>query len=142
MKKQQWVIESVESIHFVAREFIHEMGEDRVFAFYGEMGAGKTTFIRALCEELGVEEGVNSPTFAIVNEYKGATIGFETIYHFDFYRIKNIGEAYDLGYEDYIYSGFLCLIEWSERVEEILPEDCVRVHIAEQEGGKRLLTIS
>ena len=111
------------------------MGESRVFAFYGKMGAGKTTFVKAVCEELGVEDVITSPTFAIINEYEGD----ETIYHFDFYRIKKLEEVYDMGYEDYFYSGALCFIEWPELIEEILPDDAVRVSITEQADGSRLV---
>ena len=102
------------------------------------MGAGKTTFIKAVCEELGVEDVITSPTFAIVNEYQSATTG-ALIYHFDFYRIKKLEEVYDMGYEDYFYSGALCFIEWPELVEELLPEDAVKVTIREEADGSRSL---
>ncbi|MBO5181822.1 MAG: tRNA (adenosine(37)-N6)-threonylcarbamoyltransferase complex ATPase subunit type 1 TsaE [Paraprevotella sp.] len=131
-------IASTEHLHEAAREFINNMGEGTVFAFYGQMGAGKTTFIKAICECLGVEDVINSPTFAIVNEYRSAT--GELIYHFDFYRIKKLEEVYDMGYEDYFYSGALCFIEWPELVEELLPEDAVKVRIEEDEAGGRLVT--
>ena len=101
------------------------------------MGAGKTTFIKALCEELGVTETVGSPTFAIINEYRGGN-GLP-IYHFDFYRINKLEEVYDFGYEDYFYSGNLCLIEWPELVESLLPENTVRVSIQETEDGSRMI---
>ena len=127
-------IQSLESIHEAAREFIAAMGDNTVFALYGKMGAGKTTFVKALCEELGVEDVISSPTFAIVNEYRSDETG-ELIYHFDFYRIKKLSEVYDMGYEDYFYSGALCFIEWPELVEELLPGDAVKVTIEELEDG-------
>ena len=130
-------ITSLENIHDAAREFIAAMGDNTVFAFYGKMGAGKTTFIKAICECLGVTDVINSPTFAIVNEYRSATE--ELIYHFDFYRIKKLEEVYDMGYEDYFYSGALCFIEWQELVEELLPFDAVKVTIEEDEQGCRVV---
>jgi len=132
-------ITDIEHIREAAREFIEHIGDRRVFAFYGKMGAGKTTFVKAICEELGVEDVITSPTFAIINEY---TTSSNSIYHFDFYRIKKLEEVYDMGYEDYFYSGALCFIEWPELIEEILPDDAVRVSIAEQEDGSRILTFS
>ena len=134
------IIKDLEHIREAAKAFIDAIGTEHVFAFYGSMGAGKTTFIKAICEELGVGDVVTSPTFAIVNEYRSATTA-ELIYHFDFYRIKKLEEVYDMGYEDYFYSGSLCLIEWPELIEELLPDDAVRVHIEEQPDGKRLLKI-
>ncbi len=131
-------IPSLDKINQVAREFIRNMGDATVFAFYGNMGAGKTTFIKAICEELGISEGVNSPTFAIVNEYRSDTTG-ELVYHFDFYRINKIEEVYDLGYEDYFYSGALCFLEWSEKVEELLPPETVMVTIKEVENSARMV---
>lgn len=132
------IIKDLEHINEAAREFINKMGEGSVFAFYGGMGAGKTTFIKAVCEELGVEDVVTSPTFAIVNEYRSETSG-ELIYHFDFYRIKKLEEVYDMGYEDYFYSGATCFIEWPELVEELLPEDAVKVRVAKAEDGCRII---
>lgn len=129
-------IDSIDNIREAARQFVGNMGDASVFAFYGSMGAGKTTFIKAVCEELGVEDVITSPTFAIVNEYRAEETG-ELIYHFDFYRIKKLEEVYDMGYEDYFYSGALCFIEWPELIEELLPADAVRVWIEETEGGKR-----
>jgi tRNA threonylcarbamoyladenosine biosynthesis protein TsaE len=128
-------IDSLENIHEAAREFIENMGESNVFAFYGKMGAGKTTFIKAICEEQGVDDVITSPTFAIVNEY--SDIDGDPIYHFDFYRIKKLEEVYDMGYEDYFDSGYLCLLEWPELIEELLPEDAVKVTITELEDGTR-----
>ena len=133
-------IKDLDHIEEAAREFIKNMGDDTVFAFYGKMGAGKTTFIKALCKLLGVEDEVNSPTFAIINEYRSETTA-ELIYHFDFYRIKKLEEVYDLGYEDYFYSGALCFIEWPELVEELLPLDAKKVTITENSDGSRMITL-
>jgi len=129
-------IQDLDHIHEAAREFIAQIGDRRVFAFYGKMGAGKTTFVKAVCEELGVEDVITSPTFAIVNEYKGA----DTIYHFDFYRIKKLEEVYDMGYEDYFYSGGLCFIEWPELIEDLLPEDAVKVTISVNDNDERIVS--
>jgi len=152
-------IKDIDSIREAARAFVAQMGSHRVFAFYGQMGAGKTTFIKAICEELGVQDVITSPTFAIVNEYslppapsqRGGEPATENllhgerlegaIYHFDFYRIKKLEEVYDMGYEDYFYSGNLCLIEWPELIEELLPEDAVRVSIEQQADGSRKVEI-
>lgn len=133
-------IQSLDHIHEAAREFIAAMGDNTVFALYGKMGAGKTTFVKALCQELGVEDVVTSPTFAVINEYRSDIAG-ELIYHFDFYRIKKLEEVYDMGYEDYFYSGALCFIEWPELVEELLPGNTIKVTIEEQEDGSRRLTM-
>ena len=133
-------IKDLDHIEEAAREFIKNMGDDTVFAFYGKMGAGKTTFIKALCKLLGVEDEVNSPTFAIINEYRSQTTA-ELIYHFDFYRIKKLEEVYDLGYEDYFYSGALCFIEWPELVEELLPLDAKKVTITENSDGSRTIAL-
>ena len=129
-------INDLNNIRETAREFIANMGDHKVFAFYGKMGAGKTTFIKAICEELGVEDVITSPTFAIINEYTGQD---QTIYHFDFYRIKKLEEVYDMGYEEYFYSGALCFIEWPELIEEVLPEDTVKVTIKEEVDGTRAI---
>ena len=133
-------IDSIDGIGEAARAFVAAMGDRKVFAFYGKMGAGKTTFIKAVCEEMGVADVITSPTFAIVNEYACEGSG-QTIFHFDFYRIKKIEEVYDMGYEDYFYGGAVCFIEWPELVEELLPEDAVRVSIEERPDGSRLLTM-
>ena len=129
------------SLREAARQFITANGlmenKGLVIAFYGKMGAGKTTFIKALCEELGVEDVITSPTFAIVNEY--SLPSQEALYHFDFYRIKKLEEVYDMGYEDYFYSGSLCFIEWPELIEELLPENALRVTIEEQPDGSRTI---
>ena len=129
---------SIDNIHDAAKTFINNMGTGKVFAFYGKMGAGKTTFIKAVCEELGVTDVITSPTFAIVNEYRSDTTG-ELIYHFDFYRIKKLEEVYDMGYEDYFYSGALCFLEWPELIEELLPSDTVKVTISETDNGDRMI---
>lgn len=128
-------IGSIEQINDAARQFINNIGNKKVFAFYGKMGAGKTTFTKAICEELKVTDVITSPTFAIINEYESPEAG--TIYHFDFYRIKKLEEVYDMGYEDYFYSGCLCFIEWPELVEELLPENVTKVNITENEDGSR-----
>lgn len=132
-------ISNLDSIDAAAREFVDNMGTGKVFAFYGKMGAGKTTFIKAVCECLGVEDTVTSPTFAIVNEYTSTKVDYP-IYHFDFYRIKKLEEVYDMGYEDYFYGGGVCFIEWPELVEDLLPEDCVKVEIRENEDGTRTVS--
>ena len=142
------IIKDMEHIAEAAKEFVAAIGDHRVFAFYGHMGAGKTTFIKAICEELGVEDVITSPTFAIVNEYEtspehssspSGRLGGGHIYHFDFYRIKKLEEVYDMGYEDYFYSGALCFIEWPELIEELLPEDALRITITEQSDGSRIV---
>ena len=132
---QTLTIESLDTIHDTARQFIDQIGLKTVFAFNGKMGAGKTTFIKAICEVMGVTETVNSPTFSIVNEYE-ASDG-RIIYHFDCYRITRIQEAIDLGAEEYLYSGNLCFIEWSENIAPLLPDTLVNVDIEEIENGKR-----
>lgn len=132
-------ITSLDRIEEAANEFVAQIGDRRIFAFYGSMGAGKTTFIKAICKQLGVKDSVSSPTFAIVNEYD-SSIG--PIYHFDFYRIKNLAEVVDLGFEDYAYSGNLCFMEWPELIEELLPENTVNVCIKENHNGMRTVTIS
>lgn len=135
-------IESLANIEVAAKEFVAHMGDDTVFAFYGEMGAGKTTFINALCRVLGVEDDVtNSPSFSIVNEYRSDTTA-ELIYHFDLYRLENAEEAFDIGIEDYFDSGALCLLEWPERIEEILPFDTVKVSLVVNDDETRQIVIS
>ena len=132
-------INSLDGIADAARQFVDAMGENKVFAMFGPMGVGKTTFIKAVCEVLGVQDTITSPTFAIVNEYR--TDSGEQIFHFDFYRIRKVEEAYDMGYENYIYSGAVCFLEWPELIEELLPEDAVRVTLTEEEDGTRTITI-
>lgn len=131
-------INSLADITAAAKQFIADMGESTVFAFYGKMGAGKTTFIKAVCECLGVDDVITSPTFAIVNEYQSSVTG-GNIYHFDFYRIKKLDEVYDMGYEDYFDSGSPCFLEWPELIEDLLPEDARRVTITANEDGSRTL---
>lgn len=133
-------ISGIESIADAAKRFVDNMGAGKVFAFYGKMGAGKTTFIKAVCECLGVEDVITSPTFAIVNEYSSAESG-DTIYHFDFYRIKKIEEVYDMGYEEYFYGGGYCFIEWPELIEDLLPETAVKVTIEEEPDGSRVVRV-
>lgn len=135
------IIESLEKIKEAAHQFVSEMGDNTVFAFYGKMGAGKTTFVKAICDELGVEDVITSPTFSIVNEYRSDIAG-ELIYHFDFYRIKKLDEVYDMGYEDYFYSGAICFIEWPELIEDLLPGNTVKVCIEEGNNGERKVTLS
>jgi len=133
-------IDSLEKIQEAAHQFVAAMGDNTVFAFYGKMGAGKTTFIKAICQELGVTDNITSPTFAIVNEYRSDIAG-ELIYHFDFYRMKKIEEVYDMGYEDYFYSGAICFIEWPELIEDLLPGNTIKVAIQEEENGVRNVTM-
>lgn len=132
-------IEELHEYEKAAQTFITLMGDKKIFAFYGKMGVGKTTFVKSLCKAMGVSDTVNSPTFAIVNEY--ADKDGEPIYHFDFYRIKSVAELYNLGYEDYFYSNAVCFIEWPQLAEEILPEDTVKVTIEENDDGTREITI-
>lgn len=132
-------IDSLDALPQAAEQFISHIDHRKVFAFEGSMGAGKTTFIKALCDALGVEDIVNSPTFAIVNEY--TTREQDTIYHFDCYRIETPAEAYDFGAEDYLYSGHLCLIEWPQNIEALLPEDTRHLSIIENLDGSRTLTL-
>ena len=135
------------AIQDAACKFIAAIGDSTVFAFYGTMGAGKTTFIKAVCQALGVvDDEVNSPTFAIVNEYEATATPavpmakhVTKIYHFDFYRVKNISEAVDMGCDDYFYSGHLCFIEWPQLIEPLLPDDTVKVSIEENADGTRTI---
>ncbi len=130
-------INNINEISEAAKLFIKNINENKIFAFYGKMGVGKTTFIEAICKELGVEDVMTSPTFAIVNEY---TDGKQNpIYHFDFYRIKKIEEVYDIGYEDYFFSGNLCFLEWPELIEEILPDNTLKVYMEEKPNGTRIV---
>ena len=132
------ILNSLLDLKGAAKTLIDLIKDHKLIVFYGDMGAGKTTFIKEICLELGVEETVSSPTFSIVNEYLG---NGQTIYHFDFYRIKSIQEAYDIGYEEYFYSGDICLIEWPEKVEELLPEHYLRVEITTIDQSKRSVSM-
>ncbi|MHB9054931.1 MAG: tRNA (adenosine(37)-N6)-threonylcarbamoyltransferase complex ATPase subunit type 1 TsaE [Paludibacteraceae bacterium] len=135
-------IRNLHSIKFTAKQFITHLknNPEKVYCFYGKMGAGKTTFIKSICEELGVKEIVNSPTFSIVNEYE--TKDGEIIYHFDCYRISKIQEALDLGAEEYLYSGNYCFIEWAENIAPVIPGNAVSVEIEEVENEERMITIT
>jgi tRNA threonylcarbamoyladenosine biosynthesis protein TsaE len=124
----QVIVKSEADLLPAAKQLIAANPTGRIFAFYGAMGAGKTTFIKAICRELGVADIVQSPSFSIINEY--LTVSEEPIYHFDFYRIRNTSEVFDIGYEDYLYSGRYCFMEWPELIESLLPEDTVRIHLS------------
>lgn len=139
MKEYTITINGIEDYPQAAREFVELLDKGRIFAFYGKMGSGKTTFIKSICEELGVKDSINSPTFAIVNEYEDRNQN--TIYHFDFYRIKSIEEVYNMGYEEYLYGDAICFMEWPELIEELLPEETVKVFVEETEGGARSVKI-
>lgn len=135
-------IPSTEQLQEAAREFASLMGDETVYAFQGEMGAGKTTFIRELCRALGVEEDLaNSPSFSLINEYRSDTTA-ELIYHFDLYRLESVDEALEIGVEDYFDSGALCLIEWPERIEPLLPDDTVKVAVTVNPDNSRTLTMT
>lgn len=137
--KHQIQIASLEDLERAAREFLEAIGENTLIAFYAPMGAGKTTFTTAICKALGVQEdAISSPTFAIVNEYRGG-VG-QPIYHFDFYRIERPEEALDIGLYDYLDSGDLCLMEWPENIEGLLPEETLRVQIAVNPDGSRTVS--
>lgn len=133
------IIQDLQDIGRAAEEFLSQIGDNRILAFYAPMGAGKTTFTSALCHCLGVkEDAVSSPTFAIVNEYR--TGSGEPMYHFDFYRIENIREALDIGFYDYIDSGCLCIMEWPENIEDLLPEETLRIHISVNPDESRTIS--
>lgn len=139
MKEQTIIVNRLEDYPEAAIRFTGFLDKGNIFAFYGKMGSGKTTFIKSICEELGVEDSINSPTFAIVNEYEDKEK--RTIYHFDFYRIKSVEEVYNMGYEEYIYSNAICFMEWPELIEELLPEECIKVYINENADGSRTIRI-
>lgn len=132
-------LNTLDELQLAAQQFIELIGDHKVFAFYGEMGAGKTTFIKAICQHLGVTENITSPTFALVNEYLSDKA--DSIFHFDCYRLKNIQEAYDIGAEEYFYSGNLCFVEWPEKIEDLLPTNRVDVNINVYDNGKREITV-
>ncbi|MCT4600807.1 MAG: tRNA (adenosine(37)-N6)-threonylcarbamoyltransferase complex ATPase subunit type 1 TsaE [Marinifilaceae bacterium] len=134
----EFVIESLDKINEVAAAFIEKYGDKKVIAMYGNMGVGKTTFVKAICNYLNMEDDVNSPSFAIVNEYNSSE---KTIYHFDFYRINDPEEAYDFGYEEYFYSGNMCFVEWPEKIDNLLPNDCLNLRIEEDKDGIRHIYI-
>lgn len=131
-------IANLNALDAAAEKLVNQFPDQRVFAFYGKMGAGKTTFIQSVCKKLGSNDNVTSPTFALINEYRTSTKS--SIFHFDFYRIKDLEEAFDLGYEDYLYSGSYCLIEWPEMIEPLLPENIVQVKIEVNENGSRTIS--
>ena len=131
-------INSLEELKDASKELLDAFPDERVFAFYGKMGAGKTTFIKTICRMMGSIDNITSPTFALVNEYDTASSG--SVFHFDFYRIKNTEEALDIGFDDYIYSGNYCLMEWPEKIEALLPQNLVQVSIEETDSGSRLIT--
>ena len=145
LRNMEFIIPSIDRIDETAREFAAAAQFDdkhrNVFAFYGKMGAGKTTFIKALCDVLGVDDVVNSPTFAIVNEYHSGVLN-DPVFHFDFYRIKHVDEAFDIGTDDYFYSGAPCFIEWPELIEPLLPDNAVRVDIEELPDGTRRVVLA
>ncbi|HZX58844.1 MAG TPA: tRNA (adenosine(37)-N6)-threonylcarbamoyltransferase complex ATPase subunit type 1 TsaE [Mucilaginibacter sp.] len=132
-------VKSLDELELAAEKLIQFAEQEKIFLFYGDMGAGKTTFIKSLCTRLGTKENVTSPTFSIVNEYRGAT---NKIYHFDFYRLKKQDEALDMGYEEYFYSGDYCFIEWPEKIAGLLPEHYIRVEIQVLSNNQRMLTFA
>jgi len=135
----QLTIHTLEELPKVAQALLNYASDQKFFIFEGEMAAGKTTFIKAFCEALGVTDVVSSPTFSIVNEYESSQ---GSVYHFDFYRLKNLQEAYDIGYEEYFYSSSYCLVEWPSKVEELLPEEYIKVQITVTDHKQRLFEFS
>jgi tRNA threonylcarbamoyladenosine biosynthesis protein TsaE len=138
MNQQEFVASGLESLLPISRSIIDATKGIKVFAFYGKMGAGKTTLIKSFCEALNVIDDVNSPTFSIINEY--FTDKEESIFHFDFYRIKKIEEVFDIGYEEYIYSDKYCFLEWPELIKDLLPQEYVHIGIDEAENGDRVIS--
>ncbi len=137
---QEIIISDISHIDRAAAEFVKNTSNYSIIAFYGSMGAGKTTFIKAVCKVLGVEDIVNSPTFTIVNEYRAQS--GRPIYHFDFYRIERLSEVVDLGFDEYIYGDGLSLIEWPEKIDGLLPEEALKVDIIVGDDGVRRLTLN
>ncbi|MDY5968455.1 MAG: tRNA (adenosine(37)-N6)-threonylcarbamoyltransferase complex ATPase subunit type 1 TsaE [Bacteroidales bacterium] len=133
-------IPSIETLPEVAKQLLQTFPEERLYAFFGKMGVGKTTLVKELCAQLGVTQNVTSPTFAIVNEYVAAN--GDPVYHFDFYRLKNLAEVFDIGYEEYFYSGNFCFTEWTEKVEELLPDHYLRLLIEEKDGMRHLTAMA
>ncbi|MBL4592799.1 MAG: tRNA (adenosine(37)-N6)-threonylcarbamoyltransferase complex ATPase subunit type 1 TsaE [Flavobacteriales bacterium] len=132
-------IQSEYELQTIAPELIQDFGDKKVILFYGEMGVGKTTLIKILCKQLGVEEVTSSPTFSIVNEY--LSTNDKSIYHFDFYRIEKEAEVFDLGYEDYFFSGNYCFVEWPEKIPNLLPDNAVEVNIVQDDDNNRLISV-
>lgn len=137
---KQIEVNNIQELPQAAASLLPEIRKATVVAFYGKMGVGKTTLIKELCSQLGITDVVNSPTFSLVNEYR--TNSGDKVYHFDFYRINKLEEVYDFGYEEYFYSNSLCLIEWPELIEPLLPEDCLRIQIEEQPDGSRIIKLT
>jgi tRNA threonylcarbamoyladenosine biosynthesis protein TsaE len=133
------VVNKLDELDAAVRQIIELAGKERVFLFYGEMGAGKTTLINKLCKHLGTTDHTSSPTFSIVNEY---LIPNGSIYHFDFYRLKNQTEAFDLGYEDYFYSGNYCMVEWPQKIADLLPEKYIKIEIEALDENKRIIDLT
>jgi tRNA threonylcarbamoyladenosine biosynthesis protein TsaE len=136
LKMKKYILDSLSAVPGCATTFLSDFPSSRIFAFHGELGAGKTTFIKALCEELGVKDVMSSPSFSLVNEYHDEKNN--PVYHFDLYRLKSPQEALDIGMEEYLYSGNYCFIEWPERAEELLPEDTVHVTIENCDGVREI----
>ncbi len=132
MKK--YILHTLSDLTITAKEFLFDFSSSRIFAFHGELGAGKTTFIKALCTQLGVKDAMSSPSFSLVNEYHDAK--GNTVYHFDLYRLKSVEEALDIGMEEYLYSGNYCFVEWPERAGAIYPEGTIHVRIVDEQGGR------
>lgn len=133
-----YTAKSINDLSKIAEDILSEYKSERIFAFYGKMGSGKTTFIKEICKKLGVEDIITSPSFAIINEYSDKKNN--KIYHFDFYRIESQEEAFDFGYEEYIFSSNFCFIEWPELIENLLPDSYVKIDILEKENGMRTFT--